>query len=86
MGLAWKENVPQELEIEWFKWQDQISQLKGKEIDQTIIPGTKLEEVDKQLHVFVDASQEVYSAVAYMRNKTNKVIVLRFVQAKSRLP
>jgi hypothetical protein len=33
----------------------------------------------------VDASQEVYSAVAYMRNNTNMVIVLRFVQAKSRL-
>jgi ribonuclease HI len=31
----------------------------------------------------VDASQEFYSAVAYMRNNTNKVIVLRFVQAKS---
>jgi hypothetical protein len=85
MGLAWKEKVPKELEMEWFKWQDQISQLKGIEIARTIIPGPKPEEVDKQLHVFVDASQEVYSAVAYMRNNTNKVIVLRFVQAKSRL-
>jgi hypothetical protein len=26
MGLAWKENVPKELEMEWFKWQDQIFQ------------------------------------------------------------
>jgi hypothetical protein len=29
MGLAWKENIPKELEMEWFKWQDQIFQLKG---------------------------------------------------------
>jgi ribonuclease HI len=71
--------------MEWFKWQDQISQLKGIEIARTIIPGPKPEEVDKQLHFFVDASQEVYSAVTYMRNNTNKVIVLRFVKAKSRL-
>jgi hypothetical protein len=35
------------------------------------------------MHIFVDASQDVYSAVAYMRNDTDTGVKLRFVQARS---
>jgi ribonuclease HI len=48
-----------------------------------LIPGETRENNERQLHVFVDASQDVYSAVAYMRNAGENV-VLKFVQAKSR--
>jgi hypothetical protein len=38
LGLAWKDIVPQEIKEAWFKWQDQIDQLKGIEIKRTLIP------------------------------------------------
>jgi ribonuclease HI len=37
------------------------------------------------MHIFVDASQDVYSSVAYIRNDTDTGVKLRFVQARSRL-
>jgi hypothetical protein len=83
LGLAWKDSVPQVMEEVWFKWQDQIDQIKGIEIKRTLIPGANPDITDKQLHVFVNASQDVYSAVAYVRNKTGVTVELRFVQARS---
>jgi hypothetical protein len=85
LGLAWKDSVPQEMEEAWFKWQDQIDQLKGIEIKRTLIPGANPDIIDKQVHIFVDVLQDVYSAVALVRNKTYVTVELGFVQARSHL-
>jgi hypothetical protein len=55
------------------------------EIPLVLIPGETPESVNTQLHIFVDASQDVYSAVAYMRMESVLGVTLRFIQAKSRL-
>jgi hypothetical protein len=73
------------LEEQWFKWEDQIDQLKAITVKRVLIPGENPEKAKRELHIFVDASQDVYLAVAYMRNDTNTGVKLRFVQAKSRL-
>jgi hypothetical protein len=52
---------------------------------QTLIPGQNSKRNEAQLYVFVDASQDVYAAVAYVRNNMNEGVQLRFVPARSRL-
>jgi hypothetical protein len=51
----------------------------------TLIPGHIPKRNEAQLHVFVDALQDVYATVAYVQNNMNKGVQLRFVQARSRL-
>jgi uncharacterized membrane protein YfbV (UPF0208 family) len=85
LGLTWKDSVPQTLEEQWFKWEDQIDQLKNITDKRVLIPGENPENAKRELHIFVDASQDVYLAMACMRNDTNTGVKLRFVQAKSRL-
>jgi hypothetical protein len=82
--LTWKDHVPQDIEEQWLKWQNQISELDDIKIKRVLIPGGTPENHKRQLHVFVDTSQDVYSAVAYMQN-AGETVVHRFVQAKSRL-
>jgi hypothetical protein len=50
-----------------------------------MIPGKNPQNATRELRIFVDASQDVYLAVAYIRNDTNSGVKLRFVLAKSRL-
>jgi regulatory protein YycH of two-component signal transduction system YycFG len=85
LGLTWKDSIPQTLEDQWFKWEDQIDQLNDIKVKRVLIPGENPENAKRELHIFVDASQDVYSAVAYMRNDKNTGVKLRFVQAKFRL-
>jgi hypothetical protein len=85
MGLTWKDKTPKHMEEAWLKLQDQIPQLSNIKIARVLIPGESPELAQHQLHVFADASQDVYSAVAYMNNGDKKGVTLRFVQARSRL-
>jgi hypothetical protein len=85
IGLTWKDELPLRMEKGWFAWQEQIDQLGDIQIERTLILGEKPDNHNTQLHVFVDASQDVYSAVAYIRNSVQQNFKLRFVQAKSRL-
>jgi ribonuclease HI len=75
--------VPQALEEQWFKWHDQINKLNDRKIKRVLISGEDTNIATRQMHIFVDASQDVYSAVAYIRNDTDTGIKLRFVQARS---
>jgi hypothetical protein len=84
-GLLWKDNLPLNQETAWIKWQAQIEELSAIEIPRVLIPGEKPESTNAQLHIFVNVSQNVYSAVAYMRTESVLGVALRFVQAKSRL-
>jgi hypothetical protein len=85
LGLAWKDSVPQALEEQWFKWQDQINKLNDIKIKRVLIPREDMNIATRQMHIFVDASQDVYLAVAYIRNDTDTGVKFRFVQARSRL-
>jgi hypothetical protein len=69
----------------WQPWAIQIQQLNGYSFGRTLIPGENPERENQQIHVFADASQDTYAAVAYMKNENRGKVSVRFIQAKSRI-
>ena len=51
----------------WETWLDRLRQLKDLKIPICIRP-TSDEEVEMEVHIFYDTSEEAFAAVPYMRN------------------
>jgi hypothetical protein len=84
-GLSWKAELPMEIREAWAPWYLQIKEINGYNFPRAIMPGPHPEKADKQLHVFADAAKDAYAAVAYIRCDNGHTILVRFVQAKSRV-
>jgi hypothetical protein len=50
-----------------------------------LTPGTNPEKTQQQIHVFADASNMTYAAVAYMRTENYGNVTVRFIKARSRI-
>jgi hypothetical protein len=85
LGLSRKAKLPQEVLDIWQPWASKIQQLNGYSFERTLIPGENPERENQQIHVFVDASQDTYAAVAYMRSENRGKVSVRFIQARSRI-
>jgi ribonuclease HI len=85
LGLSWKAKLPQEVLNIWQPWAIQIQQLNGYSFERTLIPGENPERENQQIHVFADASQDTYAAVAYMISENRGKVSVRFIQARSRI-
>jgi hypothetical protein len=85
LGVTWKSKLPQEILEAWKPWVNQILELKGFRFKRTIMPGENPERAKHQLHVFADASQDTYAAVAYMRGEDHGQVLVRFIQARLRI-
>jgi ribonuclease HI len=85
LGLSWKAKLPQEVLDIWQPWAIQIQQINGYSFERTLIPGENPERENKQIHVFADASQDSYAAVAYMSSENRGKVSVRFIQARSRI-
>ena len=82
--IDWDEELPDEILQSWQSWKD------GLNMPQVIaVPrwyGFHREESQNvQLHVFCDASEVAYGAVAYLRTVTHGRITVSFVMSKTRL-
>lgn len=77
-GLKWDEQVHDEIWTKWFLWLKDLKELKLFSVPRCY-GFFDLNEVE--LHVFVDASEEAYSAVAYFRRE----LEVMFVAGKSRV-
>jgi hypothetical protein len=64
LGLPWKAKLPQEVLDIWQPWAIQIQQLNGYSFERTLKPGENPERENQQIHVFANASQDTYAAVA----------------------
>ncbi|XP_066928372.1 uncharacterized protein [Clytia hemisphaerica] len=80
-GTNWDEPVNYEIQRKWNKWQSGLSTIDMFKLERCYnIPiSSKI-----QLHIFDDASENAYGAVAYLRTTTEPISV-SFVLAKGRV-
>ncbi|XP_030584685.1 uncharacterized protein LOC115779925 [Archocentrus centrarchus] len=84
-GLSWDEKLPPDLNGQWRNWRSELPL-----IHQIAIPrwyGERNEQSDKTLtlHVFCDASEKAYSAVAYLQWEGEDRKMASLVASKSRV-
>ncbi|KAL7851363.1 hypothetical protein AOLI_G00217190 [Acnodon oligacanthus] len=79
-------NLPAELLQAWSTWEDELRFLPFITFPRAYVPvGTDLEGDTHEVHIFADASEQVYGAVAYMRSEDHEGQVhLSFILAHTR--
>ena len=84
-GKGWDEPLSEENRQRWLRWLDDLPLLEDFHIKRCLLP-EDVEISRIEVHVFSDASQEAYGAVAYLRYVSSEgQIHCAFVIGKSRL-
>ena len=66
IGAEWDDPIPPDLELQWQKWLESLSQLSEIEVPRCVKPND-FNIVDIQLHHFCDASSLGYGSCSYLR-------------------
>ena len=82
--IDWDDVIPNELLIRWTKWRSNLSKLSSIYIPRWYYT-MQIHNQTVELHIFADASEIAYGAVAYIKAINKGEINCSFVQAKSRL-
>ncbi|XP_071821483.1 uncharacterized protein [Apostichopus japonicus] len=84
-GLRWDEIVGPEEQRQWNEWLAELPSLESVEVERCF-KHTISGDVKHGLHIFCDASERGYAAVAYLRTEhLNGQIECSFVMGKARL-
>ena len=81
----WDESIGEQEQRWWIRWLEKIEELKKLKIPRCIRPKTG-EDVESEVHVFCDASEEAFAAVAYLRSvRKEKHLFSNIIMAKTRV-
>lgn len=83
LRIEWDEEVPDEINNKWVMWRDELSKVKLFKIPRYFLHGLSTP-IHIQIHTFVDASEEAFSAVTYIRVEDGRNVGVRFMCAKTR--
>lgn len=68
VNIGWDDKIPSEIFYRWKQWLKVLIEIKNVKVSRCYFPGYDRSSYDSlQLHIFVDASEESYAAVAYFR-------------------
>ncbi|KAI3374114.1 hypothetical protein L3Q82_005934 [Scortum barcoo] len=85
-GVGWDDQLPSDLAEKWDRWCAELPQLHQLDIPRWYQIDIKPDSQTVKLHVFCDASERAYSAVAYLQGENKeKEIVTSFVASKSKV-
>lgn len=82
--VGWDEEVPRDVETEWFNFCNDLKQAENIYIERWL--NTNNNDKKVELHGYSDASQKAYAAAVYLRVvKVDGTITVRLVTAKTRV-
>lgn len=89
-STGWDEKIDDELYGKWQRWLRMLKQLEEVRIPRWYLSGyeenaSSLENVEYQLHLFVDASELAFACVAYIRASYNEKVCCALIGSKTRV-
>lgn len=83
--VGWDDILPEELKPKWYRWIEILPQVEKLKIPRWYFPERSETEDKMELHVFVDAGDQAFSSVAYLRFAANSGYVCSLVGSKARV-
>lgn len=85
--LEWDDKINTQHNEKWLYWTKQLPQIEDIRIPRCYLQNSQFDSSSNvQLHIFVDASLDVYAAVVYLRTEQpNNTIEISFVSSKARV-
>ncbi|XP_058445267.1 uncharacterized protein LOC131426502 [Malaya genurostris] len=85
-GINWDDQIKSEQHKKWMTWLRVLPQVKNVSVPRCYRQKTGIEKRNvMQLHVFVDASENGFAAVAYLRFEENGQVECALIGAKTRV-
>ena len=82
-GIEWDEVIPEDVQVSWIQWLSEVEQLSQLKIPRHHISFSSSNSAE--LHMFSDASEKAFSAVAYLRYEIDNDIKCSFLASKTRV-
>lgn len=83
-GVQWDESIPEQVDATWQEWRAQVEHTRRVRLARCYSPSLLCAEAHLELHVFADASEEAFAAVAYWRVVGPDGVELSLVAGKVR--